>query len=553
MPIRTDCHKLANDGSILSVNPGHDGAVALLKDRRLALSSEAEHGSQPRHWHANAYLLLSIISSLTEMPAVIATSGWSQGFPFQSASTAYHGVSEDSTRMRPAALFGYKTLFFESTHERSHIFCSYGMSPFRQGEPCYALVWEGDIGCFYEIDANMQIQRYGPVLENPGYKYAFLFDLADPSSRMGTWRLDTAGKLMALAGFSKRTDSTEEERRIIARILHNVSPPFTDKKQFKDTPYFNCGVTESKFCELVSTFSRTMFDIFCSYARKHLRKGYPLLISGGCGLNCDWNSRWRDSRLFSDVFVPPVANDSGCAIGTAIEAQYVLSGCAKISWTVYSGPEFISEDMPEKFVERPLDYEHIADLLAHEKVIAWVQGRSEIGPRALGNRSLLASPFSQTTKQRLNKIKQREWYRPIAPVCLEEDAHRLFNVDGTSPFMLYFQTVCHAQLQAISHVDGSARVQTVSRSQNPELYDLLNAFKRRTGFGVLCNTSLNRKGHGFINRSSDLFAFADERGIDAVVVNSRSYLPATNAAAPGVEDKGLPVVGPSKGDTGPGD
>ncbi len=158
-------------------------------------------------------------------------------------------------------------------------------------------------------------------------------------------------------------------------------------------------------------------------------------------------------------------------------------------------------------------------------MIAWVQGKSEIGPRALGNRSLLASPFRASTRERLNRIKQREWYRPIAPVCLQEDANRLFGLNGGSPFMLYFQPVYAPELQAITHVDGSARVQTVSRDQNPALYDLLVAFKRRTGFGVLCNTSLNRKGQGFINRNSELFAYARENEIDAVVVNSRCYLP----------------------------
>jgi len=96
-----------------------------------------------------------------------------------------------------------------------------------------------------------------------------------------------------------------------------------------------------------------------------------------------------------------------------------MSGCAKISWNVYSGSDFIFGGNPEDFVESPFDYEHIADLLLHDKVIAWVQWRSDIGPRALGKRSLLASPFKESNGERPNKIKQRERYRPIAPICLE--------------------------------------------------------------------------------------------------------------------------------------
>jgi hydroxymethyl cephem carbamoyltransferase len=517
--------KLSRTGAIIAVNPGHDGAFAIVKDGKLLLSVEAEHDSKPRHMPALAYFLLNNISKMNEVPSIICTSGWSDGFPFQSAGTTYHGTSQRELRIRSSSVFGLKTRLFESTHERSHIFCSYGLSPFPQGEPCYVLLWEGDIGSFYEIDERLCIRQLKPVLSFPGYKYSFLFDLADPSAPMGTWNHDSAGKLMALAGFSNRRQATADELVVIRRILENVMPPTTDKQLFADTPYLNCGVTEPRFRELVAVFSETIFDIFCSYAKTHLIKGYPLLIAGGCGLNCDWNSKWRDSGLFRDIFVPPVTNDSGSAIGTAIEAQYVCFNNAKVSWSVYSGADFVCEEIPEHFVKSDLDYDHVADLLSQDKIIAWVQGRSEIGPRALGNRSLLAAPFRGTVKDRLNKIKRRDWYRPIAPVCLEEDAKQLFGAESSSPFMLYFHHVSTAELDAITHVDGSARVQTVSSEQNPSLYRLLRAFKRRTGFGVLCNTSLNRKGRGFINRSSDLFAFVEEQAIDAVVINSSLYLP----------------------------
>jgi hydroxymethyl cephem carbamoyltransferase len=318
---------------------------------------------------------------------------------------------------------------------------------------------------------------------------------------------------------------TAEEQMVITRILKGVDPPLTSKQRFRDTPYFNCGVTNRAFQDLAAAFSYTLFNVFYSYAEKHLRKRYPLLIGGGCGLNCEWNSKWRDSGLFRDVFVPPVSNDSGSAIGTAIEAQYLLSGRAKISWDVYSGVDFVWDSNVEGFSDDPLDYDHIADLLTRDKVVAWVQGKSEIGPRALGNRSLLASPFKSAVRDRLNVIKQREWYRPIAPVCMEEDAGRLFGLNRSSPFMLYFHRVSIRDLEATTHVDGSARVQTVNSQQNPPLHRLLSAFKKRSGVGVLCNTSLNRKGSGFINRSRELFAFAREKAIDAVVVKSRSYLP----------------------------
>jgi predicted NodU family carbamoyl transferase len=517
------------DGAVIvAINPGHDGTFVVVKNNLMVSAIPAEHNSKPRYSPANAYFLLRNIMMLDEVPFVIATSGWSNGWPFQSASTPYHGIKGSLTHSEKVHILGHAVHLYESTHERSHIFCAYGMAPFPQGEPCYVLVWEGDIGSFYEVDDKLNIKRYGPVLSYPGYKYSFLYDLADPSSVKGTWRHDVAGKLMALAGFSTRTEATEDEQRVSRRVLETVAPPFTDKKAFADTAYLNCGVTEPNFRELVTVFSNMMFDLFFSYARVHLRKRYPLLIAGGCGLNCDWNTRWRDCGLFRDVFVPPVPNDSGSAIGTAIEAQFVFSGVAKIEWNVYSGPAFLMDGGTGCFEESTLDYNEIADMLTQGRVIAWVHDRAEIGPRALGHRSLLAAPFKTEMKDRLNKIKEREWYRPIAPVCLEEDSLRLFGLHRRSPFMLFFQPVYVSGLDAITHVDGSARVQTVNESENQQLYQLLKAFRLRTGFGVLCNTSLNRKGRGFFGRSSDLFDFAAEKGIDAVVINSHAYFPSSH-------------------------
>ncbi len=167
----------------------------------------------------------------------------------------------------------------------------------------------------------------------------------------------------------------------------------------------------------------------------------------------------------------------------------------------------------------------IADMLANDLIIGWVNGKYEIGPRALGNRSILASPFQDSTRVRLNEIKQREQFRPIAPVCLEEDAARWFGCDHPSPFMLYTQLVSRTDaLAAVTHVNGTARIQTVSSVTNSHLYELLMAFKARTGYGVLCNTSLNFKGRGFINNIADLSAYTIEHNLDGFVIEGRSYM-----------------------------
>ncbi|WP_432261467.1 carbamoyltransferase C-terminal domain-containing protein [Cupriavidus sp. TMH.W2] len=135
----------------------------------------------------------------------------------------------------------------------------------------------------------------------------------------------------------------------------------------------------------------------------------------------------------------------------------------------------------------------------------------------------MAAPFQRSMLDRLNAIKKRESFRPIAPVCLEEDMRAHFDLPYPSPYMLHFARVRSPYLDATTHVDGSARVQTVNARQNPSLHRLLSSFKAVTGVGVLCNTSLNFNGAGFINRTSDLVAYASETGLDGFVIDGTFF------------------------------
>ncbi|WP_223258582.1 carbamoyltransferase C-terminal domain-containing protein [Trinickia symbiotica] len=165
-----------------------------------------------------------------------------------------------------------------------------------------------------------------------------------------------------------------------------------------------------------------------------------------------------------------------------------------------------------------------ARLLSRGAILGWISGRSELGPRALGNRSILAEPFRRATRVRLNDIKQREQYRPIAPLCLENDVDLHFDLNRSSPHMLFFAASKTDTLQAVTHVDGSARVQTLNEKQHPLLHSLLQAFKDETGVGVLCNTSLNFNGRGFINRASDLVRYGDEHNLDGFIIEGLLFL-----------------------------
>jgi hydroxymethyl cephem carbamoyltransferase len=224
------------------------------------------------------------------------------------------------------------------------------------------------------------------------------------------------------------------------------------------------------------------------------------------------------------VFIPPCADDSGSAIGTAIDGLNATGGGTSIEWDVYSGQEFVM-DQPDRvgWYSKPLEASEIAGRILDGDVVPWVEGKAEIGPRALGHRSLLAEPARPEMQARLNAIKQRESFRPIAPCCRLEDVAKISSDTFHDPFMLYFRTLTGPRLGAVTHVDGTARVQTVTSGANPRLHDLLGAVARRIGVGAVCNTSLNFKGHGFINRLSDLLLYCEMHGLPACVVNGAVY------------------------------
>jgi hydroxymethyl cephem carbamoyltransferase len=436
--------------------------------------------------------------------------------------------SERITVERTGRFFGKDVRLFSSSHERSHIFGAIGMAPPpHRPEQQAVLVWEGLTGAFFLVDDAHRVVRRIDVMDQPGAKYASLFAILDPTFPVEGTRppYHDAGKLMALAAYADAHDADTEITDAVDRLLAAKNAHPVPIKDFRDTVLFDAGVTSQVGVLAAAVITDRIFNLFAGVAQRELPAGLPLRISGGCGLNCDWNRRWRDLGHFSDVFVPPCPNDSGSAIGTAIDAQATLTGEHHIDWNVYSGLEFVTDATPDpsRWRHRGLDHGAVAGALASGRVFAWVQGRWEIGPRALGNRSLLADAQSAASKDRLNHIKQREDYRPIAPAVRTEDLASAFDADFEDPYMLYFRRVRDRRLAAVTHVDGSARVQTVSRQMNPALHQLLSAVAERQGVGVLCNTSLNFSGHGFINRMSDLVAYCEGRGVTDIVVGGDWY------------------------------
>jgi hydroxymethyl cephem carbamoyltransferase len=506
---------------VLAVKPGHDGSVVALDDGRLLFSLEGEKDTWRRHARTQSDAVLDAAELLGRMPDVIVLSGWFKHRLEEPLGAGYHGPHKMVTR--EGRMFGKAVTMFTDSHERSHILGAIGMGPKHDGPERAVLVWEGNVGSLYLVNDRWEVTKTVEVLSRPGHRWSNLWGIADPAAPKTGIYVTTAvaGKLMALAAYGD--PSTPDAQRAADALL---AEPLLGKRHFSELSIYNAGVEAQVTKDAAAALTDRLFDVFASAAQEQIPAGLPLYIAGGCGLNCDWNVRWRDLGHFSSVFVPPCPNDAGSAIGSAIDALASLTGDPYIEWDVYSGLEFEhdAEPDPARWEQVQMTEPAVAEALAQGRIFAWVQGRWEIGPRALGNRSLLADPLDPRMKDRLNEVKQREDYRPIAPCCRLEDVPLAFAEDFHDPYMLYFNRIrTPDRLGAVTHVDGTARVQTVTAETNAPLYRLLTAFADRRGLGALCNTSLNFKGYGFINRMSDLTRYCEARGVGDMVVGDKWY------------------------------
>ena len=258
-----------------------------------------------------------------------------------------------------------------------------------------------------------------------------------------------------------------------------------------------------------------------------------LCLAGGVALNCVMNTRLRDDGPFRRIWVQPAAGDAGTALGAALWVDARERRTSQRSYVMdhaFLGPAYSDAEIEEFLSWAKLPYrklrhvaEETADLLARDKIIGWFQGHMEFGPRALGARSILASPIHGDMQARLNEIKEREDFRPVAPVVLEEEAGNWFIREDTAPFMLFVHGVRPdkaKRIPAVRHVDGTARVQTINRRQSPRYYDLVKAFQARTGVPVLINTSFNTRGEPIVCTPRDAVECFWTSPLDALVIGS---------------------------------
>lgn len=340
-------------------------------------------------------------------------------------------------------------------------------------------------------------------------------------------------KVMALASFGQLTYLNEFRSMIHLKGDGQYTlEPLRLSERF-GPPRLKGGPLEQRHYDIARSLQVALEEVVLQlvewlYEQTHAE---ALCMAGGVALNCVLNAHLRDHGPFRQIWVQPAAGDAGTALGAALWIDARQRGSDERRFCMdraFLGPGFSEEEIEQFLRWSKLPYrraenlvEEVVDLLVQDKVIGWFQQRMEFGPRALGARSILASPLHASMQSQLNEIKDREDFRPVAPVVLEEEAANWFKDAGPSPFMLFVYDVLPEKAEvipAVRHIDGTARIQTINREQNALYYDLLKAFQARTGVPVLVNTSFNTRGEPIVCTPRDALECFWTSPLDALAI-----------------------------------
>jgi carbamoyltransferase len=442
-------------------------------------------------------------------------------------------------------------------HHRSHAAGTFYQSPYKE-----ALIFSfdggGDDGKFniYYADrknsVNLLESVSNPILDNPHIKY----DLGFPYMIFGQYLADIKieplsignlvypGKIMGLASYGK----VNEEWLPYFIEFYKSNPDGSHYGEWDDTGYYDyepkinelgeqIGVkfdTQNRLkdqvaYDIAATSQRAFEECFLEIAEPYfdLFPDMPICITGGCGLNIILNTRLVE-EFKREIFVGPNPNDCGIALGLMLDN---IRPQKPVDIT-YSGLELLDIDSLGQYIQNSTVQftSHVADIselakdIADGKIIGVARGKAEHGARALGNRSIICNPSILEMKDILNaKVKHREWYRPFAPVVRLEDVNKYFEWGGESRWMTFCPKVkkeWRNKLTSITHVDNTARVQTVTREQNEWLYDLITEFEKETGIGVVLNTSFNVDGKPILSTIKDAFEILEKTQMDGLVLEN---------------------------------
>ncbi len=528
----------------------HDAAAALIYNGKLIATAEEERFNRQRHAKgfptlAAAYCLKE--AGLTMKDIDVIAIGYNptrflrRGFFFLSLRSALTYIASIFIYRMKLAEFRRgcpKAKIMYIDHHLAHAASSYRCAPFKDanvitidgaGECECAALHEGRNGKLRRLD-EIPIAKWhdtGPW-RSIGKAYSRL------TMVLGLG-VQGEGKTMGLASYGtprfdfssilnvKSFDDWTIDRRNITKLYGQYARKDSKAPLTQDHK------------DLAASLQAALEQAFINLGKDaHERTGIRnFAMAGGCALNCNGNSRLLEQDFCEKIFIQPAAHDGGIALGAALEAMHLVGDGDFIEFiNAYWGPSYTNEQIEAALKNSKVAYRKsmdiatdTAELVAKGKIVGWFQGRAELGPRALGNRSILANPAIEGINDRVNEdIKHREVWRPFAPSVRADVAAEFFEgmeKAKESPFMLqtfYVREKYRPLMPAITHVDGSSRIQTVTKEQNPRYYDLLTALEKLTGRAIVLNTSFNDAGEPIVCSPQDAIRCYFGTGFDALAI-----------------------------------
>jgi len=542
-------NKLTKDDIILGVNGwnyhGHDASACLIKNGQILSFVEEERFNRQRYafdaWPIEAIHYCLTENKLQPTDLTEIAFGWNMGKRYDQAKLS-HPIDEQRLiailfpqklypKLNPKKLPQLKMIDHHLAHAAS---CAY-VSGFEESA-VLVLDGQGEISSGW---LGKYEKQQLTVLRTIPIEYSLGYFMSAICVFLGL-RAHDAGKLMGLAAHGQAKYNFPEfilnSQSYEIKGIPNIPSQFDHqtpvvnawlkilKQRFPDhQPSFSCHYDELKgktittleldaFSKDLAASAQKTLETVILHVVKHLvaETGCrDLAYAGGVALNCTTNGRLLAENYVDHLYVQPAANDAGVSLGAALEvAREKSTSPFETMNHCYYGPSFTDQEIESELKRLKISYkkpksitQESAQALSYGKVVAWFQGAAEVGPRALGNRSILANPAINEMHHFLNVIKSREQWRPLAPSVLEEAINDLFEDACPSPFMLLTHTVkpeWQAKIPAIVHVDGTTRYQSVSRQYNQKYHQLISDFEKLTGLPIVMNTSFNTGGEPIV-------------------------------------------------------
>ena len=509
--------------NLVSIFGGHDANVSFYHaDKNKYYSIEIERLVQKRYFRLHVDNDPASQFRILNECQKIAEERWGIKNDYEQVLICSDGFVE----INPAQVFNTQSVTTVARHHQTHASAAFYMSPFKE-----ALIVSydggGDDGHFNIYSGNSEgVTLLDNITSDFGGGYLLCGSLVREVAERSRHQLALAGKLMGLCGYGKPIEKYvpafqefffDRDYRKLAFLtelpLKNIDNPWKnplDNWVFEGQEAYDIAATSQE------GFERAIFSVLDKYD-----PNIPLILTGGCALNVLVNEKVKEV-YDRPLYVPPNPHDGSLSLGHL----FLYKKPDHQVDITYAGLPLVDYEELQTYIDKysatKVNKRDIAQLLKDGKILGLVYGDSEVGPRALGNRSIVCDPNIADMKDILNsKVKFREWYRPFAPFCKKEDAHKYFDSPNFEnlEYMSYAPRVKVDTLPSITHVDGTARLQTVTEDSHKEFYELLTEFGKISDTNVLLNTSFNIRGYPILSSIKDALYALNNTQMDYVVID----------------------------------